>query len=380
MGFHATQRRALQALEDLKTSHPELAERARDFEQHYLHGGLEKPSAHMLHAAVCLLREKDYAHAASALSSEAQVHILQAEKHVIDAVNNGPESLKNDEEYLHAKGIMRGSKRYFLGFKHIELGSVYDISWRTMDQAYRPIIAAAIQGSMNKNDKVISKKVMQYVAACLMPEDDAKYLQLNKLSLKYEREHGHHLKDAAEFIRQTAKALNIRVPETMLGGALTPKSQRADAALQAPSAEPVQKISKPAIQAAPAETALRKDFRTSPALSPVAGPRPPANDQLRAAPVANEAVLLKRRLETLERRGEISPKSARGYFWLQGGTEYEPRSHADLAEKIGKSERQVMFMMVGVKVKLKALEAEEAGKTSAPSNGNLHQARAVRPE
>ena len=107
MSFHSKQQAALRVYDAFVEAHPALEVTAAKLKAHYMDGGLEKPSPYFLHGTLKLLTETDFARAAGAMSQELRIHIMQAEKYLIDAVNQGPDFLQRDEEMLHAKGIMR---------------------------------------------------------------------------------------------------------------------------------------------------------------------------------------------------------------------------------------------------------------------------------
>lgn len=376
MSFHSKQQATLRAYDAFVEANPALVDTAATLKAHYMDGGLEKPSPYFLHAALKLLTEPDYSLAARAMSQELYIHIIQAEKHLIDAVNQGPDFLKRDEEMLHAKGIMRGRKKYFLGVNGIETGGAYDTGWKAMDAAYRPIVADAVQNAISPKDKTISKKVLKYVAVSLMPEDDRKYLELNKLSIQYAKDHTAHLKEASAFIRASAKEHKIEIPEAMLHGLLAPKAKPHERIESLPPF-----ITKPAISvAAPAsEKPLRKDF-----VGGVPAPEKPAVFHQPQAEIAPERAL-KQKLERLEKRGDITPREHKIYYYLNTEGKNGPRLIADAVdylrkhEGLDKGERYVRLMITNVDMKLRAMDAaNDAG--NQPSNGDRHQPRTVRPE
>lgn len=376
MSFHSKQQATLRVYDAFVDAHPDLAVTAAKLRAHYMDGGLEKPSPYFLHAALKLLAEPDYPRAASAMSQELRIHIMQAEKHIIDAVNQGPDFLKRDEEALHAKGIMRGSKKYFLGVNGIERGGAYDTGWKAMNPAYRPIIANAVQNSMSPKDKTISKKVLKYVAVSLMPEDGLKYLELNKLSLQYPKDHTAYLKEASVFIRASAKEHGIEIPEAMLHGLLAPKAKPYERIESLPPF-----ITKPAVTIAvpTAEKPLRKNF-----VGGVAASEKPAVFQQPQADIAPELVL-KQKLERLEKRGDITRREHKIYYYLNTEGKNGPRLISDAVdylrkhEGIDKGERYVRLIITNVDMKLRALDAANDGGAQ-PLNGDRHQPRTVRPE
>ena len=376
MSFHSKQQAALRVYDAFVEAHPALEVTAAKLKAHYMDGGLEKPSPYFLHGTLKLLTETDFARAAGAMSQELRIHIMQAEKYLIDAVNQGPDFLQRDEEMLHAKGIMRGSKKYFLGVNGIEPSGAYDTGWKAMSPSYRPIAADAVQNAMSTKDKTISKKVLKYVAVSLMPEDDLKYLELNKLSMQYGKDHTAHLKEASIFIRASAKEHGIDIPEAMLHGLLAPKAKPYERIEALPRF-----ITKPAVAiASPAsEKPLRNNF-----VKGVTASERPAVFQEPTHEAAPEQVL-KQRLERLEKRGEISRREHKIYYYLNTEGKNGPRLIADAVdylrkhEGVDKGERYVRLMITNVDMKLRALDAANDA-SSQPSNGDRHQPRTVRPE
>ena len=376
---------AIRAYEAALQTHPDLADKLHIMKKHFIGEDVEKPSGYCLYAGIKILTEKNYGDAAHAVSQGFQMHIIQAEKHVIDAVNTGPDFLKDDEEFLHAKGIMRGNTKYFLSSRDIKAGSLYDRAWHVMDNAYRPIIAAAIEGSLKK-DKIIGARAMQYVAACLMP-DELKVQELKGLSVKYNGEHQDLLREGLAFIGSKAKEYNIEIPEFMLTAASAASHAAEDK--MPPSAgdaftESTQ-IPKPSPLPAPkpdrgaTEPDIANDFEEKSAPPPA--PKESAVSKVTASAENEEdrnLRVLKRDLQTLRRAGDISEREMSIYLWLKGThKDGEPRTLSDAVELLKKNvdgntakinRTYVMLMVANVNVRLRVLNADG------------HEDRALRPQ
>ena len=363
MSFHAKDQAVKSALAQTLEDNPHLAERAQELDRHYMLGGREKPSPLELYAALRLHADESYKEVTRHMSQQFRMVIDRAEGYVISAVNRGPSFLKEDEDFLHGKGIMRGSDKYYLGYKGIHTGGTYDRAWQAIDPAHRPIVAEAVTAALSPKHKAMEKRVLKYVAVLLMPEGDAKLFMLNKLSIKSEKKHGAYVRQACDFIRAKANEFGINVSETLM----------ADKAASHPLVKipaPLGAVKKSNGEAKP----VNRDF-TGGAASPAPKPAAPAIVATATEPdVKRDMVTLKRQLKALEHRGKISEKEAKIYFWLQDGPEDEPRSMADAARRIGKPERNVQIMMAKVNLALRGFE-----QAAPSSDRNLHKAGAVRP-
>lgn len=364
--FHAKQHAVTHALAKTLEKHPHLESRVRELDEHYMLGGMERPSPMALYAAVRLHVDADYQETASHLSRKFSLVLDIAEKYIIDAVNKGPSSFKDEEDFLHARGIMRGVDRYHLGSKAkgLHLGGVYDRAWQAIDPAHRPILAEAVTASSSPKHKTIEKRTMQYVAALLMPEGDSKLFMLNKLSLGTERQHGAYIREAGVFIRDRANELGITVSETLLANKAVERSVLPR--IPAPtgsSRKPTSETKPVSPQFTGGATALKEQAVIA---------REQNNEESR------DMVLLKRNLRTLEKRNKISEKEAKIYFWLQNGTEEEPRLAEDAAKRSGKKTGEIYIIVAKINVALRKLGQESADTPAL--DGNLHKPRAVRPK
>lgn len=365
MSFHAKQQAVTNAMAKTLEQHPHLEARIRELDEHYMLGGLEKPSPMGLYAAVRLHIDKDYQAVASHLSRTFQQVIGQAESHLINAVNHGPAFLKGDEEFLHGKGIMRGVDRYYLGYKGIHQGGTYDRAWQALDPAHRPIIAEALTAAVSQKQKTMEKRVLKYVAVLLMPEGVQKDFMLSKLSIKSEKKHGPYVREASDFIRRKSNDLGINVSETLLANKAADRKilPRIPAPLSSPHRAQVE--TKP----------VRPEF--------TGGANAPKEKEAFAASEQNneptrDMVKLKRVLKELERRGKISEKEGKIYFWLENGSDEEPRTMEDAAKKSGKKTGEIRIIVAKINVALRQIERDNINAPS--SDANLHKAGAVRPK
>lgn len=368
--FHAKQHAVTQAIRETLEMHPHLESRIRELDEHYMLGGLERPSPFGLYAAVRLHIDEDYIAVRNHFSKKFQMVLDQAEKHIIDAVNKGPELLKDEEDFLHTRGIMRGTDRYHLGQKGkgLHLGGIYDRAWQTIETVHRPIVAEAVTAASSPKHKSIEKRVMQYVAVLLMPEGDTKLFMLNKLSLGSEKKHGPYVREACDFIRLKANELGITVSETLLAN-------------KAAERKVLPKIPAPlgsSRMAASAETKPVSPEFTGGAAAPREKAIIASEQNNEAYVPARDMVKLKRDLKTLEHRGKITEKHAKLYFWLQDGSDEEPRTVEDAAKRLDKDVRKIRLIVANVKTLLRELEPTIYGRTPS-SDGNLHKASTVRP-
>ncbi len=369
---------------------PDLAEKATVLKDHYLAGNPTKPTPYyFLYGTLRLLLGDDCQKATGAMGQAMQMHVLNAEKSLTDAVNLGPAFLKEDEEFLHAKGIMRGGTKYFFSSGNIKPGSLYDRAWTAMDKAYRPIIAAAIEGSLKK-DKIIGTKVMQYVAASLMP-DALKVQELKGLAVKYNGEHQDLLKEALLFIGNVAEQNNIALPPLMLTAASAAasfgKATDGNASAPLPPAPPPPPTPPPPPPPSPAPakeeggSVLRDDFVQGSAPAPQKPYDPVARFAASTETDAErEMKALKRDLGVLRKNKDISEREMGVYLWLKmpnkDGSERGLTEAATLLTKNGdkKVERgHVRLMVANVNVKLRALHGGQ-------SDGDLHQYTMLRPQ
>ena len=116
----------------------------------------------------------------------------------------------------------------------------------------------------------------------------------------------------------------------------------------------------------------------------VAASEKPAVFQQPQADIAPELVL-KQKLERLEKRGDITRREHKIYYYLNTEGKNGPRLISDAVdylrkhEGIDKGERYVRLIITNVDMKLRALDAANDGGAQ-PLNGDRHQPRTVRPE
>ncbi len=354
------------AYDQFVAAHPEQTTQAEIVRKHYLDEGFETAQPLYLRAILHLMEEPGFDRAASALARATRSTIMQGENNLIRAVNNGPACLKEDEDFLHGKGVMRGADRYYLGFKGIHLGGTYDRAWQAADPAYRPIMAEAVTAAISKKGKSIERRTLKYVAVLLMPEGESKLFLLNKLSIRSEKKHGAHVREACDFIRRKANELGIAVSETLLAN-------------KAAERKVLPKI--------PASADPRRSQKETRPVSPeftggAAAPKEKAQavqEQDNQAPVpSRDIVKLKRDLKTLERRNKISEKEGKIYFWLKNDSDEEPRTIEDAARKSGKEVGKIRIIVAKINVALRQME--DASVDASLSDGNLHKAGTVRPK
>lgn len=357
MSFHAKHMDALRAYTEYTEAHPGLGARvAEAMKAHYMDGGLAKPAPYLLLAGLKLLDADRYDQAARALAGHLGLSVAQGEQYLIDAVNRGPAFLKEDEGYLHAKGIMRGATRYFLGAQGIEPGGVYDRAWKEIDLRHRPVLEAALESAWSPNRKGLSKTGLLYVAAGLMPEGGARLFQLNKLSLAHKRKHAEHWREATEYMRGAAARLSITLPHAMLAAPVT----------------------RPAREAAPARRPSKtknqfagESVRT---LAAPTRPRQPANPARRTV---QPGAGLKRDLGSLVQAGKISDRAARLYYRLKVTENY---GISDAARDLNRTPKEVQGLIAHIDIKLGAVRAANqssrhtaTGMRRAPSvHSNAH--------
>lgn len=359
MSFHTKQKIALSLHEQVIAANPALAKTADALKAHFLEGGLERPAPFELYAALLLLTTENFESAARTMSAKLTLHIMQAEKYVLDCVNNGPDFMK-DEDALHEKGIMRGSRRYFLGNKGIHLGGTYDRAWHAVDRIYRPIVAEALQRAIGKTDKAdhVPRNVMRYAAVLLMPADNRKLFELNKLSLKHSKHHGAFLQSAAQFIERTASDLGINVPEQLLSPAR--------AILSAPVRPDF----------APSHTApkLRTDFVPR-KQEPIATPQTIARmdkPMPQSEHASVDATSLRRYLSGLVNAGKISQRDANMFNWLYSESPTGAvRTISDVAERMRERKGDIRLKIATINGLLR--------KQGLSLNDDGHEPRAVRP-
>lgn len=354
------------AYDQFVAAHPEQTLQAEIVRRHYLEEGFEAAQPLYMHAILHLMEEPNFAQAASALARSTRSTIIQGENNLIRAVNNGPKLLREDEDFLHGKGIMRGSDRYYLGFKGIHLGGTYDRAWQAANPAYRPLMAEALTAAISKKGKSIERRTMKYVAVLLMPEGDAKLFLLNKLSIKSEKKHGSYVRLASEFIRAKANELGITVSETLLAN----KAAERKILPKIPASAYPRKAGK--------ETKpVRPEF-TGGAVAPKEEVVAVREQDNHAPAPSRDMVKLRRNLKTLERRNKISEKEGKIYFWLQNGSDEDPRTVEEAAKKSGKEAGKIRIIVAKVNIALRQLEGTDTGPSGL--DGNLHKAGAVRPK
>ncbi len=363
---------------------PDLADKAGQLKEHYLVGNPQKPTPYYhLYGTLRLLMGDDYSKASGAMGEAMRMHVLSSEKNLLDAINEGPAFLKDDEEFLHVRGIMRGRTKYFLSSRSIKVGSLYDRAWHAMDLAYRPIIASAIESALRR--ETIGAKSMQYVAAYLMP-DKLKAQELKALSVKYNREHMDLLQEALAFIGSTAKEYSIQIPEFMIIAVTaaslankekTTPSAGADFTGSADIPKPV-----PLSAAKPArgesEPDIGNHFEKNRAAAAAKQSAPSKGGQAVETEEDRNMRILKRDIQTLLRAGDISERAMTVYMWLKGMNKNgDPRTLTDAVELLKKNgggnadkidKTYVRLMVANVNVRLRAL------------NSDGHENRALSPQ
>ncbi len=381
MSFHSKQMRALQIVDDIAKSHPSLAETMAALRQHYL-AFLEKPAPYLAHAAAQLASAANFQEAAHNMSSALHLHVMHCEKHILDAVNQGPGFLKENEEGLHEKGIVRGADRYFLGTKGngLDKDSVYDTTWRHMDPSLRPLLGEAVQAACAR-PQTLERRTMEYVGVRLLDESRKKTFLLNKLSMKSGKQHDHYLAVSADFIFQTAERKGISLPET-LGIASARTLPSMPKTIEASMGAPVVQPSLPAAPVpksfsvpptVPSALSTAQERSRTPSLAPITKKQPAIGDVLSDP---GDIRTLKRQLAILSQRNLITARQENLYAWLHTEGRDGPRTIEDAVQamkNVTATTAQIMVKDVATKL-AKLLE-----ETSEASNAHGHQPRTIRP-
>lgn len=354
LSYHSRVLLADKALESLKLQHPALIETMDVLRAHYLEGGVQKPSPHLLIAAARLITAPNYREAALSVSRDLGMSNFSATTHIIDAVNYGPDFFKDEEVLLHGKGIVRASDRYLLSRPGIHAGSVYDRAWHAMDPAYRPIIAAAVQDAICARGpkRALEPRTMNYIAICLMPDDNQKYFELNSRSIDRNAAHNQHLEDALCFISDTAEKHGIKIPQDFLENI----EKSASYTRPAPAIPYVPKIPSAAEKA-------RRDF--------MAGlGKHLTSEELR---IRGERL---RKLAVLFDQGHINKFERDVYIALHPLDGSQAPSLNEIAQRYEKTPRNVGVAMAHLEKRLDTVEITPEGVLL---EGKRHQSRAVRP-
>ncbi len=410
---------ANRAYEAALNTHSQFEDKLRALKSHFIPEDVPKTSPHLMFAATKIVTYDGTYDIASVVSQAMRQHILQAEKHIIDSVNEGPAIFKADELFLHQRGIMRGSTRYFSGSKDIKPGSLYDRAWQAMEPQFRPLIADAIENAITRKG-TIGTKTMNYVAVLLMPTGPEKRSALDSLHSKYGgSEHGALLQDAKGFISVTSKRLGIVVPETM--PAVSPNLTFAKAAApkpKPPAPLPPAPPPKPPAPPAPPPPPAPVPAPTPPVPPPLVGEASSvkkentaqasadfeaeanaaekrADEKKRAAkpppapkPVLSDMQVLKRDVELLRNEKDISEREAMMYLWMKTpGKDGSPRTYSDAIVYLRKQgefdnkddvylQRRLIMMEAHVNLQLKKLRGSDEVLVSKT---DVHEDRTLRP-
>lgn len=350
MPYHSSEKLALAALAEIRETLPRELPLAQTLEKHFA-GQRDYASYPRLHAALVLMIEKTPQKALIRIAENGGRLLTHtaAVGHVIDAINHGPDSWRNDKDYIYGLGFIHAKGRYFLVREGFEKGGAFDQAQRLVKPAYQPIIEEAIYAAFTKRNKTITElgaKILSYIPVQLLDRGPERDFKMNALSLrnpgdensalKYSpREHMGNIVKSANAIKLIAALCKINLPSGLLDG------DRA---------------------AAPEQSALARKQPN------------PSNDFARPAPpaprFADEKLVLRRQLVELVNAKAVTKDEALVYFWLHTSQD-QMRSSQDAAshfKDLKKTAGQISEMNEKV-----------AGRLHQPSDRDLHKRRTVRP-
>lgn len=216
---------------------PELSGIARQFITHCdreIHDAYMNVKAKT--AVLLLLKESDAEKAITRIAERIKINGHNAQKLLLDTINNGPEGLLEDEAFFEARGLVRGTSRYNL--MPPALQDVPDLTElkNNIPSEYQPIFKAAIDCAYSSQTSFgtrVSPSVFPYILAQLQPDEQDKDRFFERLA-KQASNPPHHkgIERSTVAIQILADALDIDLTPLSLKGDLKnikPKNRGQDA-------------------------------------------------------------------------------------------------------------------------------------------------------
>lgn len=368
MSYHHKAERVARTVKRINTENPHLAGDMALL-AHYFLEVLPKPAPAYLAAVGTLLASPDVGTAVKKLSDNLHITHSLAETYMREGINAAPDAIKAREDELHAKGVMRGTERYFIGTRRIAPGSIYDRAWHMADAEKRVMLAEAVQESSPLKNRTLSHAQFNYVAALLIPAGNERDFALNKLSLDHKRYHAPMVEQAVEYIVVTAGRYGFTPPSDLPAKPVKPELSESSFPMAAVASAPVPPA--PAQHSRLGAVLKSKAAEMSPPDIVANEPGDTESGHVLRDPA--QIKKLKRDLVTLQRHDEVGKREADLYLWLHTEGINGERSVGDAAELMKESQNIVRIMVAKVGHKLEALRGADG------LEGHGHQPRAVSP-